>query len=150
MPNKSPFAVHKALIGISGEPKTVKGLRSGDLLIETNSAIQTKSFLLAKTFLNSPLIVTPHKSLNSCRGVISEPDLLTTSESEILEGFSDQARIYLLQLKLDILIAKFARTFRTLCAVSSTRDSVTLKLPVAVNLLALDVHLLDMLLQIAF
>ncbi|GFX54071.1 putative RNA-directed DNA polymerase from transposon BS [Trichonephila clavipes] len=93
MSNKSPFAVHKALIGIGGDPKTVKRLRSGDLLIETNSAIQTKSFLLAKTFLNSPLIVTPHKSLNSCRGVISEPDLLTTSESEILEGFSDQGVI---------------------------------------------------------
>ncbi|GFW61535.1 uncharacterized protein TNCV_347831 [Trichonephila clavipes] len=93
MPNKSPFAVHKALLGIGGELKTVKRLRSGDLLIETNSAIQTKSFLLAKTFLNSPLIVTPHKSLNSCRGVISEPDLLTTSESEILEGFSDQSVI---------------------------------------------------------
>ncbi|GFW64596.1 putative RNA-directed DNA polymerase from transposon BS [Trichonephila clavipes] len=136
MSNKSPFAVHKALIGIGGEPKTVKCLRSGDLLIETNSAIQTKSFLLDKTFLNSPLIVTPHKSLNSCRGVISEPDLLTTSESEILEGFSDQGVI-----QLDILIAKFARTFRTLCAVSSARGSDTLKLPVAVNLLALDVHL---------
>ncbi|GFT52046.1 uncharacterized protein TNCV_4999341 [Trichonephila clavipes] len=67
MPNKSPFAVHKALLGIGGEPKTVKRLRSVDLLIETNSAIQTKSFLLAKTVLNSPLIVLPHKSLNSCR-----------------------------------------------------------------------------------
>ncbi|GFV29911.1 transposable element Tcb1 transposase [Trichonephila clavipes] len=77
-------------------------------------------------------------------GVISEPDLLTTSESEILEGFSDQGVI-----QLDILIAKFARTFRTLCAVSSARGSDTLKLPVAVNLLALDVHLLDMLPQIA-
>ncbi|GFY17097.1 putative RNA-directed DNA polymerase from transposon BS [Trichonephila clavipes] len=97
MTNKSPFAVHKALIGIGGEPKSVKRLRSGDLLIETNSAIQTKLFLLAKTFLNSPLIVTPHKTLNSCRGVISEPDLLTTSESEILEGFSDQGVIQLLQ-----------------------------------------------------
>ncbi|GFW22363.1 histone-lysine N-methyltransferase ASH1L [Trichonephila clavipes] len=32
-------------------------------------------------------------SLNSCRGVISEPDLLTTSESEILERFSDQGVI---------------------------------------------------------
>ncbi|GFU59104.1 uncharacterized protein TNCV_1920361 [Trichonephila clavipes] len=69
MSNKSPFAVHKALIGIGGEPKTVKRLRSGELLIETHSAIQTKS------------------------GVISEPDLLSTSESEILEGFSDQGVI---------------------------------------------------------
>ncbi|GFV30713.1 putative RNA-directed DNA polymerase from transposon X-element [Trichonephila clavipes] len=74
-----------ALIGIGGEPKSVKRLRSGDLLIETTSALQTKSFLLAKSFLNSPVTVSPHKSLNSCRGVISEPDLLGTSDSEILE-----------------------------------------------------------------
>ncbi|GFT35596.1 uncharacterized protein TNCV_4870821 [Trichonephila clavipes] len=87
---KSPFAIQKALIGIGGEPKSVKRLRSGDLLIETTSALQTKSFLLAKSFLNSPVTVFPHKSLNSCRGVISEPDLLGTSDSEILEGFSGQ------------------------------------------------------------
>ncbi|GFX83307.1 uncharacterized protein TNCV_2489631 [Trichonephila clavipes] len=43
MSNKSPFAFHKALIGIGGEPKTVKRLRSGELLIETHSVIQTKS-----------------------------------------------------------------------------------------------------------
>ncbi|GFT86619.1 uncharacterized protein TNCV_5123691 [Trichonephila clavipes] len=88
--SKSPFAMQKALAGIGGEPKSVKRLRSGDLLIETNSALQTKYFLLAKTFLNSPLIISPHKTLNSCRGLISEPDLLTTPESEILDGFSDQ------------------------------------------------------------
>ncbi|GFW52421.1 uncharacterized protein TNCV_2796791 [Trichonephila clavipes] len=64
--------------------------RSGDLLIETISALQTKSFLLAKTFIDSNLTVTPHKSLNSYRGVISEPDLLYASEGEILEGLSDQ------------------------------------------------------------
>ncbi|GFU70930.1 uncharacterized protein TNCV_3633421 [Trichonephila clavipes] len=87
---KSPLAIQKALIGIGGEPKSVKRLRSGDLLIETTSALQTKSFLLAKSFLNSPVTVFPHKSLNSCRGVISEPDLLSTSDSEILEGFSGQ------------------------------------------------------------
>ncbi|GFW92125.1 RNA-directed DNA polymerase from mobile element jockey, partial [Trichonephila clavipes] len=85
----SPFAIHKALISIGGEPKSVKKLRSGDL-IETSSAVQTKSFLLAKSFLDSPANITPHKSLNSSHGVISEPDLLTTSDAEILEGFSDQ------------------------------------------------------------
>ncbi|GFT18633.1 RNA-directed DNA polymerase from mobile element jockey [Trichonephila clavipes] len=52
---KSPFAIQKALIGIGGEPKSIKRLRSGDLLIETTSALQTKSFLLAKSFLNRPL-----------------------------------------------------------------------------------------------
>ncbi|GFT84721.1 uncharacterized protein TNCV_2767301 [Trichonephila clavipes] len=78
---------------IYGSEYAVPGLRSGDLLIETISDLQTKSFLLAKTFLNSPVNVSPHKTLNSCRGVISEPDLLSTPESEILEGFSDQGVI---------------------------------------------------------
>ncbi|GFX06984.1 uncharacterized protein TNCV_1555871 [Trichonephila clavipes] len=90
MARKSPFVIHKAIIGIGGEPKSIKKLRSGDLLIETTSALQSKSFLLAKTFLDFPLTVNPHKSLNSCRGVISEPDLLSSSEAEILEGLSDQ------------------------------------------------------------
>ncbi|GFW65873.1 uncharacterized protein TNCV_586991 [Trichonephila clavipes] len=90
MSRKSPFAIQKVLQGIGGDPKSVKKLRSEDLLIETISALQTKSFLLAKTFIDSNLTVTPHKSLNSCRGVISEPDLLYASEGEILEGLSDQ------------------------------------------------------------
>ncbi|GFU15234.1 uncharacterized protein TNCV_3937891 [Trichonephila clavipes] len=45
---------------------------------------------LAKSFLDCPVSVVPHKSLNSCRGVISEPDLLTTTDAEILDGFSGQ------------------------------------------------------------
>ncbi|GFW43718.1 uncharacterized protein TNCV_4770671 [Trichonephila clavipes] len=84
-----PLPYRRALKGIGGDPKSVKKLRSGDLLIETVSALQSKSFLLAKTFI-STLTVTPHKSLNSCRGVISEPDNLCASEAEILEGLSDQ------------------------------------------------------------
>ncbi|GFT89768.1 hypothetical protein TNCV_1665401 [Trichonephila clavipes] len=73
--SKSHFAIQKALIGIGGEPKSVKRLRSSDLLIETLSALQTKSFLMAKTFLNSPVTINPHKNLNSCHDVISEPDM---------------------------------------------------------------------------
>ncbi|GFW95684.1 uncharacterized protein TNCV_19151 [Trichonephila clavipes] len=93
MTRKSPFAIQKAIQGIGGDPKSVKKLRSGDLLLETVSALQTKSFLLAKTFLDCPLTASPHKSLNSSRGVISEPDLICTPEAEILEGFSGQGVI---------------------------------------------------------
>ncbi|GFW76258.1 putative RNA-directed DNA polymerase from transposon BS [Trichonephila clavipes] len=87
MSNKSPFAINKALIGIGGEPKLVKSLRYGNLLIETTS------FLLAKSFLNEPVSLILHKTLNSCRGVISEPGLLTTPEPEVLEEFSNQGVI---------------------------------------------------------
>ncbi|GFT64106.1 uncharacterized protein TNCV_5139721 [Trichonephila clavipes] len=66
---------------------------SGDLLIEFLSALQTKSFLLANTFLDSSVTISPHNSLNTSRGIISEPDLLSTPESEILEGFSDKGAI---------------------------------------------------------
>ncbi|GFT23743.1 uncharacterized protein TNCV_3511991 [Trichonephila clavipes] len=75
--------------GISGDLKSVRKLRSGDLLIETASAVQSKYFLMAKTFLDSTLTVTPNKSLNCSRGVISESDLLSASETEILEELSD-------------------------------------------------------------
>ncbi|GFX80426.1 putative RNA-directed DNA polymerase from transposon BS [Trichonephila clavipes] len=98
MTQKSPFAIQKAIQGIGGDPKSVKKLRSGDLLIETLSALQTKSFLLAKTFLDCPLTVSPHKSLNSSRGVISEPDLICTPETEILEEFSGQGVIQVTKL----------------------------------------------------
>ncbi|GFW15705.1 hypothetical protein TNCV_3582031 [Trichonephila clavipes] len=62
MSSISPFVIQKALIGIGGEPNSVKILRSGYLPIETLSAIQTKSFLQAKTFLNSPVNIYPHKT----------------------------------------------------------------------------------------
>ncbi|GFT60863.1 uncharacterized protein TNCV_3615921 [Trichonephila clavipes] len=93
MSSKSPFAIQNALVRIGGEPKSVKRLRSGDLLIETLSTIQKKSFLLEKTFLDSPVTICSHQTLNSCRGVISEPDQLTTTDAEILDGFSGQGVI---------------------------------------------------------
>ncbi|GFY22050.1 hypothetical protein TNCV_3296941 [Trichonephila clavipes] len=45
---------------------------------------------MAKTVLDSPLIVSPPRCLNSCRVVISDPDLLCAFETEIMEGLSDQ------------------------------------------------------------
>ncbi|GFT73239.1 uncharacterized protein TNCV_459561 [Trichonephila clavipes] len=68
MTRKSPFAIQKAIQGIGGEPKSVKKL-------------------------HCPLTASPHKSLNTRRGVISEPDLICTPEAEILKGFSGQGVI---------------------------------------------------------
>ncbi|GBO00664.1 hypothetical protein AVEN_225458-1 [Araneus ventricosus] len=89
----SPFIIEKDLHAIGGNPKSVKRLRSGDLLIETTSAVQTKSFLLAKKFLDYQLYVTVHKALNSYRGVVSDNELMMASESEIIEGLSKQGVI---------------------------------------------------------
>ncbi|GFT64131.1 uncharacterized protein TNCV_5139931 [Trichonephila clavipes] len=159
MSKRSPFAIQKTLRGIC-ERKFFKKLRSGDLLVETKSAAQSKSYLTAKTFLDFPLQVAPHRSLNTSRGVISEPDLLIESESEILEGFSDQDVIQvqitikrnstvfptkhlILTFNSPILptsikagyhnCKKFAHTFQILCSALSARGSVTLKFPASDN-----------------
>ena len=81
----SPFAIQKALLGAGGNPKSVNKLVSDDLLIET-TILQSKSFLNTKTIVNIPAIVTPLRTLNSSRGVISEGDLINVSDQEILEG----------------------------------------------------------------
>ncbi|GBM59758.1 hypothetical protein AVEN_110028-1 [Araneus ventricosus] len=87
----SPSAIEKGLYGIGGSPKSVRRLRSGDLLIETTSAF--KRNLLSKHFLDYQISVTVHKTLNSCRGVISDKGLMMASELEIIEGLSKQSVI---------------------------------------------------------
>ncbi|GBM14405.1 hypothetical protein AVEN_246573-1 [Araneus ventricosus] len=87
---KSPFAIQKGLDGISKNLKSVKKLAFGDLLLETDSALQSKAFLVAKTFLDLPMTTTPHKTLNFCRGVVSDNEILFSSDEEILEGLSSQ------------------------------------------------------------
>ncbi|GFU66284.1 hypothetical protein TNCV_464641 [Trichonephila clavipes] len=95
--------IQKALVGIGGEPKSVKRLSSGDLLLETNSALQTKSFLLAKTFLDSPVNIIPHKSLNTSPNFHSRfetnnafkiptvPKLSASTEAQLLPTTSSAA-----------------------------------------------------------
>ncbi|GFX27881.1 uncharacterized protein TNCV_3083041 [Trichonephila clavipes] len=65
----------------------------------------TKSFT-CQILLDSPITISPHKTLNSCRGVISESDLLTTPDAEILDRFSDQGVIQVrrITIKKDNLV----------------------------------------------
>ncbi|CAN8000384.1 unnamed protein product, partial [Ixodes hexagonus] len=64
----SPFLVAKVLESLIGKSYKAKKMTSGDLLVS----------------------VTPHRTLNTIRGVISEEDLLETTDDEIVEGLSDQ------------------------------------------------------------
>ncbi|GBO15275.1 hypothetical protein AVEN_257167-1, partial [Araneus ventricosus] len=106
---KSPFAIQKGLDGISKNLKSVKKLASGDLLLETGSALQSKAFLSAKTFLDLPVSITPHKTLNFCRGVVSDDEILFSSDEEILEGLSSQGVVNVRR----ILTRKGTATFPT-------------------------------------
>ncbi|GFW59765.1 uncharacterized protein TNCV_4718561 [Trichonephila clavipes] len=111
MSKKSPFAIHKALLGIGGEPKFIKRLRSGDLLIETQSSLQTKSFLLAKTFLDSPVTISPHKTLNSSRDCRLEQKCINcsqphTSDSKLCSKWKAEKEIQAIKTNRNISYAE--------------------------------------------
>ncbi|XP_067123226.1 uncharacterized protein [Centruroides vittatus] len=80
----SPFLIQKLFESTIGQLKKIQKLRSGDLLVETASPQQSAKLLQTKTLGEMEVTVTPHGSLNSSRGVISE------DESDIQIGLSDQ------------------------------------------------------------
>ena len=85
----SPFAIHKAIVGLAGEPKSVKKITG--LLVECHSEKHSTSFLLKSTvFCNMPIKVTSHASLNSSKGVIRCRELEGVSEEEMCENLSSQ------------------------------------------------------------
>ena len=86
----SPFAVQKGIEGVVGTPKSIKRLRSGDLLVEVNRSSQADNLLKTKLFVNVPIQVTPHRSLNSSKGVIRCLDIKNCSDEEILDGLASQ------------------------------------------------------------
>ena len=90
MTSISPFVISKTLQGIAGEPKSVKKLRSGDLLVEVAKASHSSNLLNTTSFFGHDCKCFPHNSLNTSRGVIRCPDLAGVSESEIVAELTSQ------------------------------------------------------------
>ena len=51
----SPFVIQKGLVGLAGEPKTVKKLRNGSLLVECSSEKHSLCLLKSTVFCNIPI-----------------------------------------------------------------------------------------------
>ena len=77
----STFAIQKGFQGLVGEPKTIKRLRSGDLLIER---------LAIKELAQVPVKVSPHRTLNTSKGVLRTPELKNTTGEELLTQLKKQ------------------------------------------------------------
>ncbi|KAM7307246.1 hypothetical protein ISCGN_010882 [Ixodes scapularis] len=82
----SPFIVAKVLEHLVGFSYKAKKLYSGDLLVEVNTKKQSEALLNLTTIVDVKVSVSPHRTLNTIRGVLSEDDFLDTSEEELLEG----------------------------------------------------------------
>ncbi|KAM7300791.1 hypothetical protein ISCGN_016376 [Ixodes scapularis] len=89
----SPFIVAKVLEHLIGHSYQAKKLHSGDLLVEVITQEQSVAIQKMKSIVETSVTVTPHRTLNTVRGVISEEDLLDVSEDEILEGLRNSGVI---------------------------------------------------------
>ncbi len=89
---KNPFLVAKTIQAVAGELKTVKRLRDDSLLLECVNFHQAKNLLSLKQFAGTPVLSAPHRTLNSCRGIIRDRErcLQSLSEDEIAEELAPQ------------------------------------------------------------
>ena len=93
----STFAIQKGIEGLVGEPKNIKSLRSGDLLIEVDRETYSTKLLAIKEIAGIPVKVSPHRTLNTSKGVIRTQEIKNTTNEELKtqlkrQGVSD-ARI---------------------------------------------------------
>jgi len=86
----SPFAIQKGIEGVIANPKSVKMLRNGCILIEVNKPSHANNIVKLKDIAGVPVRVSAHRTLNSSKGVIRCPDIKGCSDDEILEGLTSQ------------------------------------------------------------
>ena len=87
---KSLFAVQKGFQAIARTLKNIKRLRDGSFLVECGKRAQAQNLLRTNRFIDRPVTVSIHKTLNSSRAVIRCRDLADMSEVEIQDELKDQ------------------------------------------------------------
>ncbi len=86
----SPFIIEKCIQANLGTVDKVSKMQSGCLLIELNRPSQVKSIEALKNFFNIPILVSVHRSLNTCRGVVFSRELAALEDSEITDELKNQ------------------------------------------------------------
>ena len=86
----NPFAISKGIQSISSTLQ-VRRLRNDTLLIECNTRIQARSLERTTMLVTVPVKVTPHRTLNSCQGIIRCREIYDMTEEEIQLELAPQA-----------------------------------------------------------
>ena len=86
----NPFLLAAGVRAVVGNRiKNIKVTASGQLLAEVDKFSHAKSILAAKEFLNLPVNVQPHSSLNSRKGVIKLRLLMSLPPEEIMHHINE-------------------------------------------------------------
>ncbi|GBN58513.1 hypothetical protein AVEN_105202-1 [Araneus ventricosus] len=86
----SPIVIHKTILAMVGEVKTIKKCKNGKLLIETANDKQAALIVNLKKIGENEITVAPHYSLNQAKGVISESEFQYDTDSDIMEYLRSQ------------------------------------------------------------
>ena len=96
-----------------GKVKTVKRLRSGDLLIEVSTFQQEQNLLKTKQILDQTVKAEPHRSLNLSKAMIRCLSLDSMSDDEIKNELTDQGVTHVRRLgKSPAYVLTFNRPYR--------------------------------------
>ena len=90
MADLSPFVIEECIQSIVGIPKTIKKLKSGDLLLEVDRKQQAENLLKNTNIFELKVKISLPHSLNSSKGVIRCPELRPCSDKEIIDNLKEQ------------------------------------------------------------
>jgi hypothetical protein len=86
----SPFVVEKTMTGLTSAATTAKSMYSGSILVDCAKQAHSDTLLGLESFAGIPVKVSPHRSLNTCKGVVRSKDLRTTTEQEMKSELTSQ------------------------------------------------------------
>lgn len=90
----SPFVIAKFLQCRIGNPQAARKLQSGSILVEVASKAQATNIANLDVFVDVPVKVSAHRTLNSSRGVIRCRDLRDCMDDEVLTELKPQGVTY--------------------------------------------------------
>ena len=96
----SPFVIDKFLKAKIGTLTDLKRSRGGQLLVKTNSQTYSEKLLGLSDLAGVPVKATPHRTLNSTKGVIRCGELKHASEEEIISELAEQGVVDCFNIKV--------------------------------------------------
>ncbi|GBN35013.1 hypothetical protein AVEN_183830-1 [Araneus ventricosus] len=96
----SPFLVQKGINSSIGDVKSIRNLRSVDLLIEISSRKQAQQIVKLNALSTLPVTVGAHSTFNSSKGVVTCGELFLTPTEEIAEDLKCQGVTHVRRIKI--------------------------------------------------
>ena len=90
----------KCIQSIAGHPKSIKRLKSGDLLLEVEKQSHVTNLLTTKKIFDLKVKISLHNTLNTSKGVIRCQDLGPCTDDEILDNLKREGVLHVRNIQV--------------------------------------------------